>query len=264
MAARSRFQSELRPRPAEAYQPGVPGAFVREFGRRLGWNVSTCNLMVEGTTDVDYFRLAARLYQEDTGLSLIGDGLSVFAVGDRDRGGTPAMLRYLPALKGLLPTDPVDHNGQPFRFIVLLDSDAAGRGMARKLTSTGVGLGQNRDVFVLQRVLPCVTRDPRTYEKKCSELNGDWSSIDCEIEDLVNRSVLEAFIMENPAACKQSPVLLDGAHHFDWHGHTKRALSRYVEQNALTTDVQPIISVLQSFRYMLELPPEGSASPPTG
>lgn len=260
MAERSRYQTKTGPSSAGTHPPVVPGAFVRDFGRRLGWNVSTCNIMVEGTTDVVYLKVAARLYAEATGLSLLGDGLSVFAVGARDRGGTPAMHRYLPALKGLLPTDPDDHNGEPFRFIVLLDCDAPGRGMAHTLTSPGVGLGLNREVFLLQRVLPRGTRDPQTFAKKCAELNGDWRSIDCEIEDLVHRSVLEAFLSENPAACKRPPDLLDGAHHYDWHGHIKPALSRFVEQNALISDLQSIIEVLQSLRYMLDLPPGGSSS----
>lgn len=260
MAERSRFQSEAGPPAAGPHPPVVPGAFVRDFGRRLGWDVSTCNIMVEGTTDVIYFRVAAQLHEEATGLSLLGDGLSVFAVGDRDRGGTNAMLRYLPALKGLLPTDPLDHNGQPFRFIVLLDSDGPGRGMARTLTSPGVGLRRNREVFVLRRVLPSDTRDPQAFEKRCSDLNKDWDSIDCEIEDLVHRSVLEAFVRDNPGACKRPPDILESAHHYDWHGHIKPALSRFVEQNALAADVEHIIKVLQSLRYMLDLPPEGSSS----
>jgi hypothetical protein len=240
--------------------PAGPGSFIREFGRRLGWNVSTCNIIVEGTTDVAYFKTAARLYQKTTRLTLVGDGLSVFAIGDRDAGGTDAMLRYLPALRGLLPTDPVDHNGRPFRFIVLLDSDAAGRGMARKLCSPGVGLRRNREVFVLQRAFPSDTRDPNMFEKKCTDLNCSWASLDCEIEDLVHRSVLEAFLGENPAACQRAPTVLDNAHHYDWHGFVKPALSQFVDQHALAGDVEAITKILQALRYMLELVPEGLPS----
>jgi hypothetical protein len=36
-----------------------PGDFVREFGRRMGWGeLGLCNVMVEGTTDVDFFDIA--------------------------------------------------------------------------------------------------------------------------------------------------------------------------------------------------------------
>lgn len=255
MSERSRF-SQVRP-SLEPRQLTKPGDFVRDLGRRLDWHISTHNIMVEGSTDVDYFQLAARLYQKEKKLSLLDESLSIFAVGARNRGGTKAMQRYLPVLHDLLPTDPVDYNGKEFGFLVLLDCDAAGKGAARSLTGENMGLRMNRDVFLLQRVLPRDTRDPGQFQKKSEQLNSDWATLDCEIEDLVNGPLLEEFVRENHGCCKRGPILKNGAHHYDWHGHLKPSLFRFVESNALMSDVSLIVEVLQSLRYMLRLHPEG-------
>lgn len=166
------------------------------------------------------------------------------------------MTRYLPVLKDLLPTDPVDRDGRPFRFVVLLDSDGPGKGAARTLGS--LGFTRNRDVFLLQRAFPRDTRDPKEFQTKCDRLNAKWLSLECEIEDLGEHSVLDAFLKENPGACKKPPVLLEDAHHFDWHGHIKPALSRFVADYADPPDVMRVVEILKSMRYMLELPPDGT------
>lgn len=244
------------PTPASTYQPGH---FVREFAQRLGWRISTYNLLVEGTTDVGHFQLAADLYRGATNLRLLDDVFSVVAVGDGENGGTKAMLRYFPVLRGLLNQDETDSNGLPFQFIVLLDNDSAGIGAARLLTGKGQGFVMNRDVFLLNRTCPADTRDPRTYQSKCDELNKQWASLPCEIEDLVSSSLLDEFCRTNGGFCRRPPQLSNGGHHYDWEIHAKAPLLRFVQRNAIAKDLEMMISVLKAMRFQLRLPPDGVA-----
>jgi hypothetical protein len=69
----------------------LPGQLVKETARRYGWTIGLNNLMVEGTTDEAYLRMANERYSESCGLSLIGNDFHVFAVGERGDGGTDAI-----------------------------------------------------------------------------------------------------------------------------------------------------------------------------
>lgn len=70
-----------------------PNDTVAAYGRSLGWNLRPRTVLVEGTTDVDLFRLAARLELEKTGIDLMGGELAVIAAGERARGDARCLSR---------------------------------------------------------------------------------------------------------------------------------------------------------------------------
>ena len=80
--------------------PSPPATPVWDFAFRLGWSLQPgINLILEGTTDVEYFRLADEYSRETNRLKLLGDGFHVVA-GPKDSpsAGTKGILDYFPAL----------------------------------------------------------------------------------------------------------------------------------------------------------------------
>jgi hypothetical protein len=261
MAGRQRFQAAV-PLPSATPTPALSfhsGDNVRTQAALWKWKISTFNILLEGTKDVGHFETAAALYYRDTGLRLLDDMLSVVAVGEGDKGGTKGMIRYFPVLRDVIESDPIDRNGVAFRFIVLLDFDGAGKGAANALTTAGMGFIRNKDVFLLQRLLPRETRDPRDFQRKCDLLNARWLSINCEIEDLISATLLEDFRSTNGGYCRGNPTYLEGAHHYEWNIHAKAPLLRHVREYAIAKDMELTIGVLQSLRYLLGLEPNGAA-----
>ncbi len=73
--------------------------FVAQYASSLGFSIRIRTVLVEGTTDVELFNLAARLEQEKTGIDLLKDDLAFVAAGERDRGGTKGVIRELNAFR---------------------------------------------------------------------------------------------------------------------------------------------------------------------
>lgn len=74
---------------------------IARYGQALGWTLRPKTLLVEGTSDVEIFELAARLEREATGQDLIGTDLAIIAAGERDRGGTQGVIRELVSLQSI-------------------------------------------------------------------------------------------------------------------------------------------------------------------
>lgn len=232
------------------------GEWVREYAAQRGWPFNTCNLIFEGTTDVEYLRIADDLYFQSCGLHLLGRDLAAFAVGQRDQGGTENLVPKLQTLKSLLLDDPVDINGEPFRVIAVVDYDAAGKKALHTLTK-GVGLREYEDVIVLRHRLPRVTQDPHDLRRRIEEANAIWPALDCEIEDFVHESILRAFASDFPTACLGKPDYRTGACHYSWAGHMKPKMAAYVRENAELHDLDRMVDLIKFLRFLLRLPSDG-------
>ena len=89
-----------------------PGDLVYEVGRRNGWPIAARNIMLEGTLDVAYYELADSLYRREHGRALLDGELSLFAVGEREHGGTLNIRDKFVTLRDVLSKDPVDRSGK--------------------------------------------------------------------------------------------------------------------------------------------------------
>lgn len=220
------------------------------FAHRHGWDLAACNLMVEGTTDENYCKLASRLYEAETGRKLIGDDFHVFAVGSGGSGGTYAIKEELRTFKSILDSEP---DPSIFKIVCLFDSDQAGKKafseMRKKFRPWG-------ELFLLQRVMPRNTRDPSQYEKTWKKANERWIKLDCEIEDLLDCQLLEYFLAESPSALRRKHET-EGKHHFDLEGKAKGGLARFFESNSALEQVGEVVELLKVFRWLLKLDPEG-------
>ncbi len=230
----------------------APGELVRIWAKRKGWDLVKCNVMFEGTTDVAYCRIADRLYFEKQKRMLLDSEFCVFAIGEGAEGGTEGIKERLRTLQEMLRDEP---EGSPIRVICVLDDDSAGKGTFNLLK------GRFRpwaDIFRLQRRTPRTTRDPKSFENKWIEENAPWSGLDCDIEDLISKNLLDAFVSENPG-CEREPLKqLGGAHHFKFQGFQKAKLVKFADEWASYDDMLDLIEMLRSFRWLLGLDADGS------
>ena len=232
----------------------APGDMVLEYGHRMGWSLVKCNVMFEGTTDVRYCRTASGLYLSETGKSLLDKDFQVFAIGERDEGGTDGIRERLRTLQSILLTEPEDLG---MSVICVVDDDFAGRKAFADLRGK---FQPWRDLFKLQRVFPRtpLSRSPEHFEGELKKTNSNWQGLDCDIEDLISDDLVNYFIDENHRCLKAEVEERGGRRHRKFHGHEKPKLVRFVEQNAALSDLIQIVEVLKSLRWLLRLDPEGS------
>lgn len=238
-----------------------PGDHVRWFANKVGWAIELgVNVVVEGEHDVRYFRLADKLYRQATGRRLLGEGFHVFSAGIEDAGGTDGIMEYFHTVHRVAKMELRAEDLLPiFRLAALLDDDKKGREAVRFLTATHTGCIQWRDVFLLQRRYPVDTREVKQIDRRVRELNADWKSHNCEIEDLLPKPMIDLF-QETHAKCfSRDPVEVAGRWHFEFAVATKGLLCSEVERSAMSQDLNDIIEVLKALRFFLAVkPPEGS------
>lgn len=151
--------------------------YVARYAMSLGLSILPRTVLVEGTSDVDLFQLAARLEYKETGLNLIGRDLAIVAAGEADRGGTSGVIRELICLRGLARTCLLQ-NGRPrYRFIGLFDNDRAGKQAVRQARDIDGSLLEYKDLFRLWPVMPLPRNlDPGSVQKTFENENNIGSS----------------------------------------------------------------------------------------
>jgi hypothetical protein len=235
-----------------------PGALVREWALRYGWDLCNCNLMVEGDQDAAYFRIADDRYYKVHGRRLIDDSFRVFPIAHGTSGGVNAINDMLNLFAGQLFVDPVDEEGNRIRVAALFDDDAAGRGMFNKMKSKFI---QWNDIFLVKRLYAADIRDPRMFGNRTLQLNARYDAVprvDCELEDLLDRTLIDLFIEQNPGSLRRDIAEVDDGFHCEFDLRAKSRLVRFVGENAQLADLERVVSLLQTFRYLFGLNRDGS------
>lgn len=140
---------------------------LEEMRARIG----RFNVVVEGTTDAAYLRLAAERLKKAKREDLLAGGEVRFI----ECGGTKGLLENVGILKALARQDR--------KFIVILDNDLNGRRAAEGLKN--LGLQKNKDFVLLERT---------DYRDASGQM---W---DVEIEDFLPESLLASFMEKMPLA----------------------------------------------------------------
>jgi hypothetical protein len=237
--------------------PFQPGDLVRRFAALHGWQIAERCILVEGEHDQRYFAIADRLYAQKTGHRLLGGRLSVFPTGIGEDGGAFGLQRHFHPLRANIDCDLTPNGQKVFHAIAMFDDDLEGRRGFSALTGQHLNYRKWRDVFLLCRILPRTTRDPEQLYKLIETANGAWRGMDCEIEDLVSISVVNAFVSENPSAVRHPIERRGNGIHCSFQRHAKADFIRFVETHAMIGDVEAIVEYLKSLRYLLGLPPDG-------
>lgn len=226
--------------------------FVKRYGKSHGWELKPRTILVEGTTDVCIFKLAARLKRDLDGHNVFEE-MSIIAAGENDRGGTYGVIRELITLRSLARTC-LSPNGRPiYRFIGLFDNDNAGRLAVKEAQRIDTSILEYRDIFRLQQVMPTNgSLDIKTLQKSFENKNGHYKGMDWEIEDLLPEHFFAAFLEEHPTAMLKEIKKHDKIHR-DLTRDGKARLHQYIRENAIHEDLEELIKVIQALRFLLGL-----------
>ena len=226
---------------------------VARYGMEIGFAVRPRTILVEGTTDVELFQLAAKLEYAATGINLLGEDLAIVAAGVGDRGGTTGVIRELVCLRGLARTCLLP-NGRPrYRFVGLFDNDRAGRDAVKTARYLDNSILEYKDVFRLWPVMPKAGNlDPGTMQKTFERENEPYKGLDWELEDLLPKSLMDGFISDFCSAVAHTNTIGDKVHR-DLTRDGKAKLHRFVRLHAVLDDVRHVVEVLKTLRYYLVL-----------
>jgi len=212
-------------------------------------------VLVEGTTDAALFELAARLECDKSGINLLGDDLAIVAAGERDRGGTRGVIRELIAFRGMARTCLLQNGNPRYRFIGLFDNDKAGKAAVRLTRELDTSMLEYKDVFRLWPVMPLPgILDPGAVQRAFERENSAYRGLEWEIEDLLPREFIEAFIDDDPMAVSHTSSMASKVHR-DFTRDGKARFHRFIKQHAVCNDLGAVIETLKAIRYYLNLPP---------
>lgn len=234
-----------------------PKAGCEWYAAMCGWSLSTGNVMVEGTSDVAYFTLAARLHQAQSGVSLLGTDLSIFAAGLDDEGGTFGISEKFPTLFNLASLD-LDTNGRRrFRIIALFDDDTMGRSAVNLIACGHRQIREYESMFRLRRVMPRRSDSAKTLRSQTDTANSDFARLECTIEDMLSDELCARFVVSRPDAVNRpASTMATGTHRY-WTPPGKRMLREFAEKQATIDDVRSLVDALRSLRSYVGLPPDG-------
>lgn len=223
---------------------------VARYGLALGFTVRERTVVVEGNTDVDLFQLACRLESEASGADLLGSTLAIVSSGTGDLGGTRGVIRELVGLRAIARTC-LRPNGSPrYRFIGLFDTDRAGRLAVQAARDIDTSLLEYRDVFRLHPVMPMTGNlDPTSLKATFEQANSAYTGIEWEMEDLLPRSFVDAFLAERPTAVNRTLDLGGGKIHRDFTRDGKARFHRFIRHYAVRQDLAEVIQVVRALRY---------------
>lgn len=226
---------------------------VASYGLALGFDIRRRTVLVEGTSDVALFRMAASLERAVSGVDLLGEDLAIVAAGERDRGGVQGVVRELLCLRGMSRTC-LSQNGNPkYRFVGLFDNDNAGKQAVKLARTIDNSILEYKDVFRLwpQMPLPGLL-DPGAVQRAFEQENKAYGNLDWELEDLLPEDFIEAFSAENPTAIARTRSM-NGKVHRELTPDGKARLHYFVKQNAVRDDLASVIKVLKALRFYLGL-----------
>lgn len=225
---------------------------VAQYAARQGWASARRYLIVEGTRDVDYCALAAMKFESRYGHRLLDQEFQVVASGMGEEGGIKGVVREMWHLHGLRVFDKPLDRAQQVRVVFLLDDDDAGRKAFSSTTGELSPMTRYRDVFLLKRAYPAEGLG-RKYEDRVREANAKWEGLDCEMEDLLGRELLELFCQDNPNSLRCEPTVREGAHHYEFSENGKAAVLRFAKEMADLEQIMGITRTLQYFRGLFGL-----------
>jgi hypothetical protein len=225
---------------------------VEIYATRKGWNVGTANVIVEGTSDVRYLRLARDLWQRESNHDLFDSGFAVFEAGLKDDGGVQGVVRELQTLRQMASQDAASLMTER-KFVGLFDNDHAGRKHARMLCEMDFRVKHYRDVFLLHPIMPASNGvlGPE-LQRRAEAQNGSCAELDWEIEDFLPEDLIQGFRNLQPGAVIREHKMA-GRVHRELSKRGKGQLQAYVQQEALVEDMIEVVRLICALRDYLGL-----------
>ena len=226
---------------------------VALYGISKRWKLRPRSVLVEGTSDVALFELAADHYFRKHNKALLAD-MAIVAAGEGDRGGTHGVIRELVVLRGLAATH-LSPAGRPvYRVVGLFDSDAAGNKAVRGAREIDASIIEYRDVFRLRPAMPKTgILDPASLQRSFEKLNEPYKGLTWEVEDLIDEQLFELFLEENPSAVTREETVA-GKTHRELTRDGKSRLIRFCKDYADLPNLTGMVEVIHALRHYLNLP----------
>lgn len=229
------------------------------YAEKMGWKLSSGNVMVEGTTDVAYFELASRLHFEKTGMRLLDNNLSVFASGLEEEGGAYGIQARFPTIFDLIRLDTDAEGLFKYRLIALFDDDDIGRSAMKSLLYVNRLVKEYGSVFLLRREMPLRPPVPAELGKLTMQHNQPYAGANCTIEDMLSDTLARRFLSGSQNVLARPVDLAVQTLHLPWNVTGKAQLREFAEKTATWNDVERLVNALRALRSYVGLPPEGSA-----
>lgn len=224
---------------------------VAMYAQASGLDVNFNTVLVEGTSDVAFFTIAAELELRESGNNLFANDFAVVAAGERDQGGVDGLLRELITFRQISKNYLGPDGTSPYRFLGLFDNDHAGRRALKLAMAMDAGVVEFRDVICLFPVMNAAIGDPAAVGRAVLKDNSGFKGIDWEIEDMVAKGLIDAFLEEHPQALRGTYISNGGHIHRELTVDGKSQLLRYVRANAIHEDLVPVIGCLRGLRHYL-------------
>lgn len=226
---------------------------VARYGASLGFQLRRRNVLVEGVTDVNLFGLAAQLEERATGFRLLEPDLKIIAAGDGDKGGAGGVGRELMILRNLAHACLTEGGRPKYRFVGMFDNDEAGRRAIVQVRGLDNSLLEFKDLFRLWPVMPTnCNLDPGALQKAFLQENASYKGLEWEIEDYLPDEFVEQFCFDHPTALTRRRSE-GGKTHRDFTRDGKARLHRFIRENAMLQDLEPIVNVIKAIRFYLGL-----------
>lgn len=226
---------------------------VARYGTSRGWRLLPRSVLVEGTSDVSLFELAAKLFQLETGKEIL-TGLAIVAAGEGERGGTSGVVRELVVLRGLASAY-LSPAGLPvYRVIGLFDNDTAGQKAVNGARGVDASIIEYRDVFRLRPVMPTTGNlDPPVLQRSFDKLNEAYKGLPWELEDLIGEPLMTLFLAAHPTALQRQQKM-SGVIHRELTRDGKSHLVRFCKEKAELASLLALVDVLHALRHFMKLP----------
>lgn len=225
---------------------------VETYAQQKRWTVGTVNVIVEGTSDVHYMRLARDLWQRESNHDLFDSGFAVFEAGLRDDGGVQGVVRELQTLRQIAFQDAVNLMSER-RFVGLFDNDRAGRKSMNQLCEMDFRVKAYRDVFLLHPTMPVSDGILGvSLQRRAEAQNGSCKGLDWEIEDFLADDLMQGFRSAYPGMITREQEMA-GRVHREFTREGKRQLRTYVRDEASVGDMIEVIYLICALRDYLGL-----------
>lgn len=225
---------------------------VEQYASSLGWSLARNNIIVEGTSDVEYLTCASELHAKQQGRPLLDSDLTIVAAGHGDDGGVDGVNRRLSFFRQLADGDRNDTGALRHRFFGLFDKDTAGKGAFIVASRFDRRIEPYIDVFLLHPIMPAFTPG---YDRamEINKINRPFGNIDWEIEDLCSERIWAMFESKYTDGVS-SKVEAGGRRHRELHPSRKPELKRIFLNHAEFPDAAGFIELLRMLRVYLGLP----------
>lgn len=231
----------------------APVDYVALYGASKGWRLMPRSILVEGTSDVALFGLAAELYRKGKDKDLLAD-LAIVAAGDGDRGGTQGVVRELLGLRAIASAYLSPAGQSVYRFIGLFDNDTPGQKAVHFARSVDTSILEYRDVFRLSPIMPILGNlDPGTAQRGFEKANEAYKGMCWEVEDLIGEALMQLFLEEYPTALVSEHRIANACHR-ELTRDGKARLVRFCRENADLASLNGLVETLHALRCYMALP----------